>query len=124
MLFFKLQGDILALSETRLTQCGQHEAQKIFDEHGYSVVFGRPQPEQRTIMEAKAGGVAIAARPGIDIQRTSVLCESEQRLIDSGRYVRAVAAYGNGDKVIHIMSMYGFLGLMVILSACKLMRSC
>ena len=64
----------------------------------------------RSAWEARRGGVAIAAGPGVELQKAPLVSAQEKALQDTGRYVRALVTYGKGDPVVHVVSLYGHAG--------------
>ena len=66
----------------------------------------------RSAREARLGGLAIAGGPGVEPQRERAPLTSTQEkiLYETGRYVRALVAYGFGDRIVHVISLYGFSG--------------
>ena len=105
-----LPGHVHGLTEVRLTLSGQVHMEASFRELGRPIVFGKPLPAWRTQWGAKCGGVAIAALPGVEIQRVEASTEIERELWDSCRWVHAVLALGNGSTMLHIMCVYGYSG--------------
>ena len=79
-------------------------------EKNWSIVLVQPLEALRSAWEAKPGGVAIAARPGVELQKAPLFSAQEKALHDSGRNVRALVAYGKGDRVVHVASLYGHAG--------------
>ena len=83
-------------------------------EQNWNIVFGQPLDALRSAWEARPGGVAIAAGPGVELQKAPLVSAQEKALHDTGRYVRALVAYGKGDQVVHVVSLYGHAGAGVI----------
>ena len=107
---FALPCHFAALQEVRLTEMGQNHMNSVFQEKGWSIVHGKPLACQKTIWHCKAGGVAVVAAPGLCLQNVVPACDIEQSLWDTGRFVHAAIAYGNGRRVIHVISVYGYSG--------------
>ena len=79
-------------------------------EQNWSIVFGQLLEALRSAWEARPGGVAIAAGPGVELQKAPLVSAQEKALHDTGRYVRALVAFGEGDQVVHVVSLYGHAG--------------
>ena len=73
-------------------------------------MYGRPLEPRRSTSEAKPGGVPIVSGPGVDLQKAPLTSAQEKELQETGRYVRALVAIGNGDRVVHVVSLYGHSG--------------
>ena len=80
------------MQETRLTEAGQVWAREVMKERNWSIVSGQPLEAQRSAWEAKPGGVAIAAGPGVELQIAPLTSAHERALHGTGRYVRALVA--------------------------------
>ena len=106
----QLPGGVLALTEVRLTESSQMTMRSDLEERKWSVVFGKPQEEWKTQWGAKAGGVAILARPGVPLQTARCTSDVQRELWDTGRWVHATAAHGDGKTVVHLMCVYGHSG--------------
>ena len=107
---FELGCHVCGLQETRLTEAGQAWAREVMREQNWNIVFGQPLDALRSAWEARPGGVAIAASPGVELQKAPIVSTQEKALHDTGRYVRALVAYGKGDQVVHVVSLYGHAG--------------
>ena len=70
-------------------------------------MFRRPLESRRSAWEAKPGGVANVSGPGVDLQKAPLKSAQETGLHEAGRHVRALVACGNGDRVVHVVSLYG-----------------
>ena len=79
-------------------------------EKSWSIVLRQPLEALRSAWEARPGGVAIAAGPGVELQKAPLISAHEKALHETGRYVRALVAYGKGDHVVHVVSLYGHSG--------------
>ena len=101
-----LPGHVHGLTDVRLTLSGQVHMEASFRELGRPIVFGKPLPAWRTQWGAKCGGVAIAALPGVEIQRVEASTEIERELWDSCRWVHAVLALGDGSTMLHIVCVW------------------
>ena len=66
-------------------------------EQNWNIVFGQPLDALRSAWEARPGGVAIAAGPGVELQKAPLVSAQEKALHDTGRY-------GKGDQVVHVVS--------------------
>ena len=106
----KLPWDLACRQEVRLTSAGQFDIRERFENDGCSVVFGSPQDALSNPWHCKQGGVAIVARNGMTLQRVQPVNEHEQKLVEFKRFVHAAVPVGNGKRVIHVISFYGFSG--------------
>ena len=107
----QLPGAVIGLQETRLTKAGQEYMNSIFKERGWTLIHGEPLPEKNdSLYYCSAGGVAIAAPPGIALQKVQAASTLEAELIASTRFVHAAAAYGSGEDCLHIFCIYGHSG--------------
>ena len=94
------------MQETRLAEAGQVWAREVMKERNWSIVFGQPLEAQRSAWEAKPGGVAIAAGPGVELQKAPLTSARERALHDTGRK-RALITHGKGDRLVHVVSLFG-----------------
>ncbi|CAE8724944.1 unnamed protein product, partial [Polarella glacialis] len=111
------QAKVIALQETRLSEASQIELSSALYEDGWSAIWGRPQQPQRrkksfvpAPWNATHGGVGVSVRRGIPVSRGPIDTPLKQRLWDSGRCVHAMIAYGSGNAVLHVFSVYCFTG--------------
>ena len=68
---FELGCHVCGLQEMRLAEAGHVWAQEVMRERNWSIVFGQPLEALRSAWEARPGGVAIAAGPGVELQKNS-----------------------------------------------------
>ena len=114
----RLPWDLACLQEVRLTSAGQIDMRERLADDGCCVVFGSPQAHIANPWHCKQGGVAIAARNGLTLQSVSPASTLEQKLVDSRRFVHAAVPLGNGKRVLHVISFYGYSGANSVPSAC------
>ena len=53
-------------------------AREVMREHNWSIVFGQPLEALRPAWEARPGGVAIAAGPGVELQKAPLVSAQEK----------------------------------------------
>ena len=63
-----------------------------------------PLEALRSAWKARSGGVAIAAGPGVEMQKAPLISARQKALHETGRYVSALVAHGKGDHVVHVVS--------------------
>ena len=96
-----------AVQETKMTKQWQLDIDQIYDKQGWTVIWGKPVPEGRTLYEGRSGGVAVFVREGLPCHRVDPKSEVTKRLWETGRWVHAAIAYGNASQTLHIFSIYG-----------------
>eukprot|EP00973_Karenia_brevis_P005913 805501-Karenia_brevis.AAC.1 len=104
-----LEADIVGLQETRLSELAQFEAHEEVKQQNWQVVWGKPQPPQQrenqdfvpSAWNAKHGGVGILIRKGLHVQSVALDSPLRRKLWDTGRWVHAMVAYGDGSDVLH-----------------------
>ena len=70
---FALGCHVCGLQETRLAEAGQVWAREVMKEKSWSIVFGQQLEALRSAWEARPGGVAIAAGPGVELQKAPLI---------------------------------------------------
>ena len=107
---FELGCHVCGLQETRLTEAGQVSGPRGHErETGASFLDSL---WKLCVLPGKRGqeASAIAAGPGVELQKAPLISAHEKASHDTGRYVRALVAYGKGDRVVHVVSLYGHSG--------------
>ena len=83
----------------RIAGAGHAWAREVMREQNWSICF----------VGSSAIGLG-SARPSADLQNVPLVSAQEKSLHDTGRYVRALVAYGNSDQVVRVVSLYGLAG--------------
>ena len=102
-------ADILCLQETRLSEFGQRDMSRKYEEQGWHRVWGRPQPPQSRTdtsfqpgpWNATHGGVGILVR-GLVARNGNNDSDTRKWLWDTGRWMHAM--------VKDVMLVYGYIG--------------
>ena len=121
---FELGSQVCGLQETRLTESGQVWAREVMRKQNWSIVFGQPLEALRSAWEGRPGGVEIAAGPGVELQKAPLVSAHEKAFHNTGRHVRALVANAKGDKVVHVVSLYGHAGAETFPRTCGKMSCC
>eukprot|EP00973_Karenia_brevis_P018720 2566937-Karenia_brevis.AAC.1 len=111
-----LSCQAVALQETRLNEWGQKEMAREMKKHGWQLLCGHPQPQQKrkrgTCSEwnAKHGGVGMLIKEGMDAIVAPVTSATRKKLWRSGRWMHVVIGIDGGRQALHIMSVWGYAG--------------
>lgn len=111
-----LQADVLGLQEIRLGEVAQKSYASRLRAHGWQSFWGKPQPiitgdnVAPSAWNAAAGGVGILVKEGIPAKAAAIVGTAMQELWDSRRWCHTMVAYGSGRTVLHVMSVYGYVG--------------
>ena len=81
----------------------------------WNAAWGKPQPlmdgpHAPSMWNARQGGAAVLARLGHPLRPVAPSSPASRELWDSGRWCHAEVAYGDGGRVLHLFSFYGFSG--------------
>ena len=111
----RLNAEMLALQETRLSELAQLDMSRLLGDHGWAAIWGKPmQPQKRkqasvpSAHNARHGAVAVLVRQGIAARAGPVDTPVRKRLWVSGRWVHAVVTFGEAKNALHVFSVYGF----------------
>ena len=107
-----LEGDFLALQETRLTQDGFNYVSDDIRRLGWSPCWGRAQPRQagcKSVLKAVPGGVGVLVRNHHLVSYTP-RTELGQSLYQTGRWVGTTVQVAGGNQLVHVISFYGISG--------------
>ena len=114
----RLNPDIMALQETKVTKAAKPAANRAAGSENYSVIWGKPcdqlkkKREGRTIAQTpwlgRQGGVAVMANKEMGILAGGMEGKASCELYESTRYVRAAipVRHGNRKLFIHVASLY------------------
>ena len=103
---FELGCHVCGLQETRLAEAGQFWAREVMREKNWSIVFlgsrwklcDRPGKRGQVVLRLLQDQVWSC-------RKAPLFSAQEKALHDTVRYVRALVAYGMGDRVVHVASL-------------------
>ena len=102
----KTQGDIIGLSEARLTAAGQRHMDIKLREQGYTALWGAPKVRKRFNSRVPPGGVAVLLREPLQGKQIMPRTAEGKAFWEAGRLMH-VAIPMNGTCV-HVIVVYGF----------------
>ena len=94
---------ISCVQETKLTDRAQLKLQRKAAFKDWTMVLGAPLSSSK-----QAGGVAILARPGVNMRKVPPQCEGGRELWESTRFCHAAVGVGTDQTIVHIVCLYGF----------------
>ena len=101
-----LPADVVGCQEVRLDEPGQRRQAEELKTAGLSIIFGKPLKRRTPTSRLPAGGVAIAARPALNLRAVPPNCPASQALWDTTRFCHGVVCFEG--QVVHVISFYGF----------------
>jgi len=66
------EADVVALVETRTTEAGQRVLGALAKKAGWQPIWGKPMPSRGGIWDARAGGVALFVRAGLQVKKAVI----------------------------------------------------
>ncbi|KAJ9458041.1 putative ubiquitin thioesterase L96 [Diplonema papillatum] len=106
-----LDADLVALQEVRLDEASaKASAALVRQELGARLYVGKPQPLKRMGnggLQAPPGGVAFHVRDrSTKVWQPPMGHAAEQRLWETGRWQHLAVPYGDGKRMLHLMTVY------------------
>ena len=107
------KADMLCMEETRLIAAGRRAMTALAKKMGWHALWGAPLPPKGDGMwDTGPGGVGILYRPDMVVQQAARSPQDDEMVApwESGRWLHAHMAHGEGRSILNVQVVYGIVG--------------